>query len=144
MRDVTQVINNSYYDTNRGSGDWTFRRLLSFVDNPLRSIAISLISSYQRHLSPRKGYSCAHRVVYGGESCSEYIKNALADKSLFETTLLAGQRFKECNTACISSKSRTAESNGSVGFDGDTIQCIVGIVTAIFALIFGRNNGCCK
>jgi hypothetical protein len=73
-----------------------------------------------------------------------YIKNTLADKSLFETTLLARQRFKECNLAYISSKSQNADSNGSVGFDGDIIQCIVGIIAAIFALIFGRNNGCCK
>jgi putative component of membrane protein insertase Oxa1/YidC/SpoIIIJ protein YidD len=144
MRDVTQFIDSPYCSKGRYSRGWTFRKLLPLLDRPLRSIAISLIGGYQRHLSPRKGYSCAHRVVHGGNSCSEYIKNALADKSLFETTLLAKQRFKECNLAYISSKSQNAHSNGSAGFDPDIFQCIMGIVAAILALIFGRNNGCCK
>jgi putative component of membrane protein insertase Oxa1/YidC/SpoIIIJ protein YidD len=143
MRDVTQFIDSSYYATKRYSKNWTFRKLLSLTDHSLRSIAIFLISGYQRYLSPRKGYSCAHRVAHGGDSCSEYVKNALTDKSLFETTFLARQRFKECNVAYISLKNQFAESKGSVG-PNDLCEIIAGIVAAILALIFGRNSGCCK
>jgi len=34
-----------------------------------------LISLYQRYVSPYKGFRCAHRVLHGGDSCSEYIQN---------------------------------------------------------------------
>ena len=118
-------------------------RWLSLLDSSLRSVAIAMIGSYQRHLSPRKGYSCAHRVVYSGDSCSEYVKQTLADKSLFETTLLARQRFKACNIAYTSSKSRVFESKGSAKVSVDLNgECIIGIVVAILAAICG--GGKCK
>lgn len=122
--------------------------LLLLLDSSLRSVAIAIIGGYQHHLSPRKGYSCSHRIAYGGDSCSEYVKKTLADKSLFESTLLARQRFKECNITYTSLKNRVVESNGSamvsVGPDTDIIQWIISIIVAILALIFGRNSGCCK
>lgn len=164
MRDVTRFIDGSYYAPKRRSKGilrfrstktgfrflkkgWPFR-LLSPLDSSLRSVTIAIIGVYQRHLSPKKGYSCAHRIVHSGDSCSEYLKNVLADKSLFESTLLARQRFRECNIAYIYSKNRVVESKGSVmgsvGWDGDIIGMIIGIITAILAFIFGRNSGCCK
>ena len=108
MKAITQFINYRYYSKKRRS--WIFRKLLSILDNSLRSTIISLISGYQRHLSPRKGYSCAHRVVHGGDSCSEYVKNALSDKSLFEATLLARRRFKVCSVAYMYSKDQAIMS----------------------------------
>jgi putative component of membrane protein insertase Oxa1/YidC/SpoIIIJ protein YidD len=149
MRDVTRFIDSSHYVTKKRSKGWTFRRLLSLIDRSLRSIAVALIDSYQRNLSPRKGYSCAHRIVFGGDSCSEYVKNVLTDKSLFETTLLARQRFRECNIASISSKNQGVESKNSamvsVGPDSDPIfGCIFLIVGAILSLICGKGNSPCK
>jgi putative component of membrane protein insertase Oxa1/YidC/SpoIIIJ protein YidD len=168
MLNVTRFIDNSYYGTKRQSKGilrfrstktgfhflkkgWSFK-LLSLLDNSLRSVVIAIIGGYQRHLSPRKGYSCTHRIVHGGDSCSQYVKKTLADKSLFETTLLARQRFRECNIAYVSSQNLVVESKGlvkvSVGPSGPEewlIQLIIGIVAAIVALIFGRNNNCgCK
>jgi len=130
MRDITRFIDGSYYSTKRRSKGilrfrptktvfhflrkgWSFR-LLSLLDHSLRSIVISLIRAYQRYLSPRKGYSCAHRVVYGGYSCSEYVKNVLVDKSLFETTLLAKKRFRACSIASMSSKKRVVGAEAPV------------------------------
>ncbi|QKQ74206.1 membrane protein insertion efficiency factor YidD [Nostoc sp. TCL240-02] len=165
MRDVTRFIDGSDYATKRRSKgilrfkstktgfcflkkSWPFR-LLSPFDTSLRLVAIAIISVYQRHLSPRKGYSCAHRILHGGDSCSEYVKNVLADKSLFESTLIARQRFRECNIAYISVKNRVVESKGSVmrsvGPD-DFITLIIGIIisiiTAILAFIFGKKCDC--
>ena len=122
---------------------WTFR-LPSPLENLLRSASISIIHGYQRHLSPKKGYSCAHRVLHSGDSCSEYVKKTLSDKSFFEVTLLAKQRFKECSVASMSLKSQVTDSKISAGPDFDVCGIIVSIVTAILALIFGRNNGCCR
>lgn len=36
----------------------------------LRLALIAAIRAYQRHLSPRKGYACAYRLVHGGSGCS--------------------------------------------------------------------------
>jgi uncharacterized protein len=35
-------------------------------------LALRAIRSYQRHLSPRKGFVCAYRIHTGGEGCSAY------------------------------------------------------------------------
>jgi putative component of membrane protein insertase Oxa1/YidC/SpoIIIJ protein YidD len=166
MRDMMQHNNSFYSATNRKSKGllrfrttensfhllnkkgWSFG-LTSLFDNSLRSVAIAVIVFYQRYLSPKKGYSCAHTRLHGGDSCSEYVKKALGDKSLFETTILARKRFKECNIAYTSLNSKSVKHSAlnsiSVGPDySDPIGCIIGIVVAILGLIFGKNNGCCK
>jgi putative component of membrane protein insertase Oxa1/YidC/SpoIIIJ protein YidD len=165
MRNVTRFIDNSYFAKKIGckttigfrptkpgfrffKKGWTFR-LGSFLDHSLRSISISLIGGYQRYLSPRKGYSCAHRVVHGGQSCSEYVKNVLTDKSMFESTFLARQRFRDCNIASIFSKNRFIESKNSVKVpvnspDDPILGCIFLIIGAIFSFICGKGNSPCK
>jgi putative component of membrane protein insertase Oxa1/YidC/SpoIIIJ protein YidD len=40
--------------------------------------ALAAIRAYQRHLSPRKGFSCALRGATGGRSCSAYGYRAIA------------------------------------------------------------------
>ena len=37
----------------------------------LRYLALCAIRFYQRHLSPKKGFGCAYRIVYGGCGCSD-------------------------------------------------------------------------
>ena len=64
-----------------------------------RSIAIAAITGYQRHLSPHKGFTCAHRRLYGGLSCSEYVKRSIAEQGLRKALFLARQRFKACSRA---------------------------------------------
>ncbi|PSB16409.1 membrane protein insertion efficiency factor YidD [Phormidesmis priestleyi ULC007] len=135
MRDVTRSIDGSYYATKRRSKGWILRKLLSLLDHSLRSIAISLIGGYQYHLSPRKGYSCAHRVVHGGDSCSEYVKNALADKSLFEATLLARRRFKACSIAYVSSKDQVVKFKiPTIGPNGCADPEMIGACCAILGI----------
>ncbi|HAZ49213.1 MAG TPA: hypothetical protein DDW76_23430 [Cyanobacteria bacterium UBA11369] len=53
---------------------------------------IASIKAYQRYISPHKGFSCAHRLLYGGESCSGYIKGA-AQKGLLQALSSARERF---------------------------------------------------
>ncbi|MCT7965237.1 membrane protein insertion efficiency factor YidD [Laspinema sp. D1] len=65
----------------------------------LRLIAIASISGYQKHLSPHKGFSCAHRILYGGDSCSQYIKTAIAQRGLSEAIALSQHRFAACKEA---------------------------------------------
>lgn len=65
----------------------------------LRAIAIASITGYQKHLSPHKGFSCAHRILYGGDSCSQYIKTAVAQRGLSEAVALSQHRFAACKEA---------------------------------------------
>lgn len=62
-------------------------------------MAIAAITFYQRALSPRKGWRCAHRARYGRSSCSAWIKRAIAHRGLRVGTLLARRRFARCHAA---------------------------------------------
>ena len=60
---------------------------------PLDRLALAVITAYQRHLSPRKGFCCAHRVQQGGPSCSEYARQTLTVYGLWRTVPLLWQRL---------------------------------------------------
>src|SRR4051812_39328631 len=62
-------------------------------------LAIAAINGYQRHISPRKGYRCAHRKLHGEDSCSQYIKRAVELEGLGRALSLAPARFKACSAA---------------------------------------------
>ncbi len=61
--------------------------------------AIASISGYQKYLSPYKGFACAHRVFYGGESCSQYVKRMLGEVGFSEAVKASHQRFADCREA---------------------------------------------
>ncbi|MGD1716834.1 membrane protein insertion efficiency factor YidD [Dapis sp. BLCC M172] len=65
----------------------------------MNKIAVALISGYQQYVSPRKGFSCAHRILYGDESCSHYIKRMFMEQDFSEAIAAARQRFKACKEA---------------------------------------------
>jgi putative component of membrane protein insertase Oxa1/YidC/SpoIIIJ protein YidD len=67
----------------------------------VRQVAIASIKVYQRYISPHKGFSCAHRLLYGGESCSGYVKRAIAQKGLLEALNSSGERFGACKQASL-------------------------------------------
>lgn len=79
-------------------------------DWAIRQIAIASIKSYQRYISPHKGFSCAHRVLYGGESCSGYIKHTIAQNGLLEALKASQQRFEACRQASLILKSQQEET----------------------------------
>lgn len=57
------------------------------------------IAGYQRRLSPRKGYACAHRVAHGGDSCSQAVRRSLLDRGLPGAVLPSAARFLACYRA---------------------------------------------
>ncbi|MBD1863833.1 MULTISPECIES: membrane protein insertion efficiency factor YidD [Trichocoleus] len=71
----------------------------SIPDLWLRQAAASAIAGYQKHLSPRKGFSCAHRVLHGGESCSQYVKRVILEQGLWTAIPATRSRFAECKVA---------------------------------------------
>jgi uncharacterized protein len=64
-----------------------------------RWLATRAILVYQKLISPYKGYRCAHRALYGRDSCSEYTKKSIAYHGLMKGVPIAQRRFKECGEA---------------------------------------------
>lgn len=71
--------------------------------------AIASLDVYQTHISPRKGFSCPHRLLHGGNSCSDYIKTILTEQSLSATIRQAPQRFAACKAAAQTLTSQNAQ-----------------------------------
>lgn len=65
----------------------------------VRNTATSSILGYQRYISPHKGFACAYRVLHRERSCSEYAKQAIAQKGFFAALPLIRQRFQACKQA---------------------------------------------
>lgn len=72
---------------------------ISDFDSFTRQISTAAITGYQKHISPHKGFVCAHRVLYGGESCSQYIKRAIAQDGLKIAFIKSRERFQACKQA---------------------------------------------
>lgn len=86
-------------------------------DTAIRQLAIASISGYQKHISPKKGFACAHRVLYGGESCSQYIKSSIGKFGLFEAVKKSRLRFAACKQANRILKARFNSQSGGAGND---------------------------
>ncbi len=61
--------------------------------------ALAALNIYRQHISPRKGFSCPHRLLHGKESCSDYVKRILTEQNLSAAIQMAPQRFKACKAA---------------------------------------------
>ena len=72
---------------------------LEIQPHGMKRLALLLISFYQRHLSPRKGYCCAYRTLHGGSSCSHFGFRAIGRCGIFMGVLLLRRRFTKCSAA---------------------------------------------
>ena len=83
--------------------------------NKVNGLCVTVIRLYQRHVSPYKGFSCAHRVLCGGLSCSAYALEQFQNKGPLEAYRLTRARMRECSAVYqkyISTKSK-AEQNAA-------------------------------
>lgn len=83
--------------------------ILNILNGVMRGLAVAAISGYQKFISPRKGFSCAHRVLYGCESCSQYFKQVVAEEGIITAIANAKGRFQECREANEILKKRRAK-----------------------------------
>lgn len=81
------------------------------LDSVVRQIATTSIAAYQQYISPHKGFACAHRLLKGGESCSEYIKQAIAQEGFLAALAISRQRFAACREANQILKARYRSSS---------------------------------
>ena len=102
------------------SGNFARRRKVGFSRTAPTSVershvarlALAAIIAYQKHLSPRKGFACAHRVWHGGASCSEFVRRAIEQHGLREAVPLARARFGACKAAAQEMRLARAQSGG--------------------------------
>ncbi|WP_335059842.1 membrane protein insertion efficiency factor YidD [Nostoc sp.] len=64
-----------------------------------KTMAIDSITAYQKYISPSKGFSCSHRLLHGGDSCSSYVKRMLNEHKLHEAVQSSIKRFQDCAAA---------------------------------------------
>ena len=62
-------------------------------------VAAMAIEAYQRHLSPRKGFRCAHRALHHGPSCSEFGRRVSLRRGIFGMLPLLWRRLRACGDA---------------------------------------------
>jgi putative component of membrane protein insertase Oxa1/YidC/SpoIIIJ protein YidD len=67
------------------------------------SIAATLVDrtirAYQRHLSPRKGWHCAHGVLHGETTCSAAVRDLVARRGVLRSVVPSVVRFVACYRA---------------------------------------------
>ncbi|AFY89849.1 membrane protein insertion efficiency factor YidD [Chroococcidiopsis thermalis] len=95
--------------------------LTSQWDEAARTVALNLIEFYQRSISPRKGFDYPHRILYGSQSCSSYVKHLLTNRSLSSAIKFSTQRFQACSRARQILKSQKT----SAGFRCIVIPCCI-------------------
>ncbi|MDV2995326.1 MAG: hypothetical protein N4J56_004980 [Chroococcidiopsis sp. SAG 2025] len=64
-----------------------------------RTAALDSIKFYQKSISPRKGFDCPHRILYGSQSGSAYVKHLLTNRSFLSAIKFSIQRFQACSRA---------------------------------------------
>ena len=57
------------------------------------------IGAYQRRVSPRKGWGCAHRVAHGGASCSGAVRTLVRSRGVARSVVPTVVRFVACYQA---------------------------------------------
>ena len=65
----------------------------------LDRLCLRAIGIYQRHISPRKGYGCAHARLRGGPGCSGFVRAAIAEVGVRAARPQIRVRFVECELA---------------------------------------------
>lgn len=94
------------------------------LDRLTRTGAIASLDFYQQRLSPHKGFACPHRLLHGGESCSDYVKRMLHEQSLMAALGQTPRRFRACSTAGRMIQLRATQGRRS-GFRCIVIPCCI-------------------
>jgi uncharacterized protein len=80
-------------------------------------LLIGLIRLYQVHISPYKGFRCAHRALYGGRSCSAHAAHIINRFGVVPLIPLLLRRGKQCRDAALTLTSEKAQAISD--FDAD-------------------------
>ena len=99
--------------------------------------ALGAIRVYQRHLSPRKGFSCALRGATGGRSCSAYGYGAIARCGLRKGLRLLRRRLDACGRQPRLGGGPLSHQQGYCD-----IPCDVGDMSGLCDVLGNCSGGC--
>ena len=89
-----------------------------------RTLLLAAIRGYKRYVSPRKGFSCAHRVHLGGCSCSTLRLRAISRYGAWRGLGVLRLRLNECHLAAEEFRARPAFLRPSqAGFIDCDVPC---------------------
>ncbi|MFC4427486.1 membrane protein insertion efficiency factor YidD [Deinococcus navajonensis] len=86
-------------------------------------LAQSAIRFYQRHLSPHKGFCCAHAALHGGESCSAAVAQIVREDGLGRGRSRIAARFAACRAAHSALRSGSPMALGTGGMQVRGLCC---------------------
>jgi hypothetical protein len=88
-------MNNNIPDFFQQLGLCTFPHTsaMCYFGNMVSKISVFSINFYQQYISPYKGYCWAHRILHGGDSCSQYVKKTFFYNKIW-LKLLIGMTVK--------------------------------------------------
>lgn len=89
----------------------------------MKYIALWTIAIYQKYLSPKKGYSCAHRILHNDQSCSGYCAENLKKHGFVSTVVVMPSRFHQCHKAGVElSERKPGEDTGKSCFIAEILS----------------------
>jgi len=99
---------------------------------PARAALLAAIGLYRRHVSPRKGFSCAYRVHVGGCSCSALGLRAISRHGAWRGLGVLRLRLRECRAAAevARARPRAGVPHAQAGFIDCDLPCDASCVDA--------------
>ena len=102
--------------------------------------ALRAIRGYQRHLSPHKGFCCAHRAATGGDSCSAHGCRVIARCGLRKGLRLLRRRLHACGRQSRAGAAPLRYQQGSIDFGCH--GCDVGDLASGACDLLGNCGSC--
>ena len=65
----------------------------------MKTFVLAMIMAYQKYISPKKGFSCAYRLRYGGSGCSGVGLRLIRRYGVFSGCFLLRKRLARCKFA---------------------------------------------
>lgn len=115
------------------------------LDSISRKAGFIAITGYQKYISPHKGFVCAHRVLYGGESCSQYIKRVIAEDGFKALLTKSRKRFQACKQANRILRSQAENSEPTENEEGANLHLpkrVLGKTAKKSSLSGGNSTDC--
>jgi putative component of membrane protein insertase Oxa1/YidC/SpoIIIJ protein YidD len=89
-----------------------------------RTLLVAAIRGYKRHLSPHKGFACAHRVRFGGCSCSTLGLRAVSRYGAWRGLGVLRLRLGDCRLAAEEMRTRRfVPRQAQAGFIDCDVPC---------------------
>lgn len=96
-----------------------------------RALLLAAIRGYKRHVSPHKGFACAHRLRFSGCSCSTLGLRAVSRYGAWRGLGVLRLRLGDCRFAAEELRTRRAmPRHAQAGFIDCDIPCDVSCVDA--------------